>query len=104
MNLMRTESGPLRFRPRSAVIEHLVRDYFHYDAWPIVEARPTSTQWHLVIGEASDNYGPDARARARRIAAQSSSVQVHLIPEAGHWVHVDAPEILAKEISASTQP
>ena len=101
MNLRRTDPGPLHFRPRAEVIQALVNDYFQYDAWSAIEDRAAATRWHLVIGDTSDNYSADARARAHRLSSESHQVNMHIVPEAGHWVHVDAPaaltELLSKE-------
>ena len=60
---------------------------------------------HLVIGDRSTVLDTEDREHARRIAeASGGRVQVHVLPHAGHWVHVDAPqELLALLIAAAPE-
>lgn len=70
----------------------MLNDYFTRDLWPIVEAPPAGLSLHLVIGGRSQVFDPAERLRAEQIAARSGgSMQVHVLPHAGHWVHVDDP-------------
>ena len=51
----------------------------------------------IVRGEKSDRWDPDVIQRLETLAARQrnaseGTVSVHLLPNAGHWVHVDNPK------------
>lgn len=85
-----------RFAYRSDIpaIRAMMEDYFHTDTWPIVErppernGKPMTT--HLVAGENSEVLDAGDRDRG----ASLPNVTVDVVPKAGHWVHVDAPDAL----------
>lgn len=77
-------------------IRALLADYFDRDLWSVLE-RPVPPlgsgpppQSHLIVGGKSGVVDEADRARAARIAGTT----IDVIPEADHWVHVDAPERL----------
>jgi pimeloyl-ACP methyl ester carboxylesterase len=80
----------------------MLDDYFVRDLWPALEAAPPSRRLHLVIGGKSRVFDGAEKARAEAAAARSSGrLQVHVLPEAGHWVHVDDPDGLFVRMRAS---
>jgi pimeloyl-ACP methyl ester carboxylesterase len=87
-------------------IRAMLKDYFAVDAWDMVER--SSTQLTLVVGGTSPSYSVQDRARAHNLAAaQQARLSTVVIEEAGHWVHVDAPERLANlviDVLRKTQP
>jgi pimeloyl-ACP methyl ester carboxylesterase len=90
-NLARTDAGFV-WRFDLGVIEQLLRDYARLDLWDRVRGGTPAV--HLVRAGRSARWTPDALAAAERAAADGAIV--HVLPDAGHWVHVDAPEALAR--------
>lgn len=66
----------------------LVEDYAALDLWPLVEAPRAGLEVVVVRGGRSSRFTDADVARLDRLGAR-------VIPEAGHWLHVDAPEALA---------
>jgi esterase len=89
MNVRRVDDG-FRLRLDLDAITALLDDYFATDLWHVLEQPGFARAIHVVIAGRSDAL--DATDRAR--LATLSNVTTHLIPEAGHWVHVDAPDTL----------
>lgn len=67
-------------------IEAMLAGYWAADLWPFVEA-PGECAVHLMRGGASDRWSPQSVARLDALPAD----RVHLLPGAGHWVHVADP-------------
>jgi len=90
MNLDRADTG-FRFRLDMSAIRALIDDYFVRDFWHVVEH--SAARMDLVIGGRSDVWQPEDLARAHTLQTeQSDRVHLHVLPQAGHWVHVDDPE------------
>lgn len=82
-------------------IRALLDDYFSRDEWPVLESARQTV--HLVVGGKSSVLDAGDRARAMRLAeAVPSHVKVHVLPGAGHWVHVDAPAELMDLVLSGT--
>jgi pimeloyl-ACP methyl ester carboxylesterase len=79
-----------------AIVEQLLADYSQLDFWPYITDPSTAPQIHWVIGEQSDRIDSELRARGQLATQQNPSLFVHLLPQAGHWVHVDNPLGLAE--------
>lgn len=72
-------------------LDALMASYDDTDLWPLV-AQVTSPQLHLVAGGTSPVLSDADLSRFQN----SPGANVHVIPDAGHWVHADAPrELLA---------
>jgi len=78
--------------------------------WPVLESGQTDSDFRVVVAERSDRWAPENRAR---LAAMLETVQtreqtvrgvgtveLHVVPNAGHWLHVDNPAFLL-ELMAS---
>jgi pimeloyl-ACP methyl ester carboxylesterase len=99
MNVRRTDDG-FRFRLDLDAIDALLADYFAADVWHVLEEPGFAEQIHVVIGGQSDALNEAERARLASIPR----VHTHLIAEAGHWVHVDAPDALFELVSSALGP
>lgn len=98
--------GGFRVRLDLDAIQALLDSYVTTDLWPVVE-RPEGTRAiHVVIAGRSDALDGGDQSRLAAIAAVEPRVHTHVIEEAGHWVHVDAPdalfELVRQSISTTT--
>ncbi|MEQ1504835.1 MAG: alpha/beta hydrolase [Myxococcota bacterium] len=73
-------------------IDALLADYLRTDLWGYVEA--TDREVQLVRAGRSDRWTADDRARFDRLSlpGRPGRVTAHLVPDVGHWLHVDDPE------------
>jgi pimeloyl-ACP methyl ester carboxylesterase len=81
-------------------IEAILADFHRVDLWPEIAGARFAV--HAVTGGRSDALGDAARERLAA-GATAGEVRLHEIPDAGHWLHIDAPralvEILVGELS-----
>ncbi|KAK2659938.1 hypothetical protein Ddye_006471, partial [Dipteronia dyeriana] len=77
--------------------------------WPLLEHPPQGMEIAIVRAENSDRWDPDVIQRLESQASEGgdvaeSKVSVHILPNSGHWVHVDNPqgllEIMAPRIAS----
>lgn len=80
-------------------VESLLRSYADTDLWPWLEDPPAGApEVHLVRAGRSDRWSPEDLARFQRMAERGRG---HVLPDAGHWLHVDDPEGLWRLLSES---
>ncbi|XP_008243519.1 PREDICTED: protein ABHD11-like isoform X2 [Prunus mume] len=77
--------------------------------WPLLEHPPKDMEIAVVRGENSDRWDVEDIEQLESLAnregdGSEGKVSVHVLPESGHWVHVDNPkgllEIVAPKISS----
>ncbi len=82
-------------------IHELMLDYFASDLWSVLEHPTRETDFRVVVGERSDRWAAENRERLERLVA-ATHVRLHVVPEAGHWLHVDNPgyllELFARDL------
>ena len=104
MNLVAGPNGEgFVFRIDLGAVHALLDDYLFRDLFPVVEhaVEGSPTTFVFFAGELSQTLDDDARARLREDArVMPGRVALEVIPGAGHWVHVDAPDALRKAIEA----
>jgi esterase len=92
MNVRPREDGAFTFRIDVPSVRVMMDDYFHRDLWDVLEHPPEGngrrTRTHLIAGAKSDVLDAADLARARELGTAD------VVPNAGHWVHVDAPDAL----------
>ncbi len=91
MNLVR-EGDVLRFGLDLDAIDALLDDYFARDSWATFEHPPREVGITAVVGGRSEVFQEADRTRLARAAAANPRVHLHVIPAAGHWVHVEAQD------------
>ncbi|KAJ9695062.1 hypothetical protein PVL29_010521 [Vitis rotundifolia] len=75
----------------------MFNSYRETDYWSLLEHPPQGTEITIVRAENSDRWDPDVIQRLESLAAREGNgpegkVSVHVLPKAGHWVHVDNPK------------
>jgi pimeloyl-ACP methyl ester carboxylesterase len=85
--------GEMILRVDTAVLREMLADYLATDLWDVVEDATSSTRMALIVGGRSRVYSEADIARAEAAARGSGGrITVQTLANAGHWVHVDAPE------------
>jgi esterase len=100
MNLRHADDG-YRLRLDLDAVAELLDAYFATDLWPVLERADRARAFHVVVAGRSDAFDAAERARLAALAERDPRVHPHLIAEAGHWVHVDAPAALFALISGA---
>jgi pimeloyl-ACP methyl ester carboxylesterase len=104
MNLRRTDDGQRTFGPDLGVIRDLIEDYVRTDRWDVVESLPEQCTLDVVIGGRSQVFSSSDRERIEQIAAQNPRISVHVVEQAGHWVHIDAADALVALLTSRPSP
>ena len=66
--------------------------------WELLEHPPKDLEIAIVQAERSDRWAPDdvqrlkALAKRRESKPDAGKVSLHVLPNSGHWVHVDNPK------------
>jgi esterase len=107
-NLQRQPQG-LVWRFNLDAIYALMLDYFRVDLWPVLESGAADSDFRVVVAERGDRWAPENRARLEAMLETvrhreptvrgSGTVELHVVPNAGHWLHVDNPAFLLELIS-----
>lgn len=92
----RTENGPsdgLVWRFDLPSVKEMLADYRRTDMWPFLESdgRPDVT---IVVAAESNSWTADCRRRASELDTVGA-ITLEILPNAGHWLHVDNPGGLA---------
>jgi pimeloyl-ACP methyl ester carboxylesterase len=91
-NLQRMDDGFV-WRFNLEAISELMLDYFRMDLWAVLEHPTSDSDLRVVVAERSDRWAPENRARIQRMADETA-ISLHVVPNAGHWLHVDNPGFL----------
>lgn len=91
-NLRRTPAGFV-WRFDLAAVREMMADYYRRDLWLAVEAPRIAPEVHIVHAARSERWKD---AVLERLASPPGGAPSHLhtLPDAGHWLHVDAPDAL----------
>jgi esterase len=89
-NLRRVEGG-FEWAVDLDAAEAMIDDYFDRDLWPVVEASdPAAPDVEIVRAGRSDRWTAPVLARFD-VLPPGAVGRLHLLPDSGHWVHVDDP-------------
>jgi esterase len=91
MNVQR-DGDAFTFRLDLKVIRALIEDYFTRDLWSVVESPAAAQRLHFLVGGHSTLVDTSDRQRLAAIALRSPHLALHVLEDAGHWLHVDEPE------------
>ncbi|XP_050226424.1 uncharacterized protein LOC126676294 [Mercurialis annua] len=87
----------------------MFNSYRETSYWSLLEHPPKGMEIGIVVAEKSDRWQPDVIERLERLANREGSetegkVSLHVLPNSGHWVHVDNPkgllEIVAPKLAS----
>lgn len=98
MNLRRGEDGQ-RLGLDLDAIGALLEDYAGIDAWPVLRRPPGGVVIRAVVAGRSDVWTEEDVARAEQL--RSRGVELTLMPNVGHWIHVEDPGGLLAAMGAS---
>ena len=101
-NLRRTPDG-YRWRFDLPAVREMIADYFVEDLWPVLDAPGPGLRIDVVRAERSDRWTDEELDRFARLP-DDCAVRLHLLPDSGHWVHVDAPDALIDILAPSFEP
>ncbi len=94
MSLRATEDG-LRLVFDLPAIRAMLSDYYARDLWHVVDDGRRRDRTHFVVGGRSDVLSAADRDRL------AQAVVVHVLAEAGHWIHSDDPDALVALLLAN---
>ncbi len=97
-NLRQTADGYRWCFDLDAIDEMLV-SYLATDVWPILESPPPGVRIDVVRAERSHRWPPDVLARFAAI--HHGKTHLHMLPDAGHWLHVERTDALVALIVAA---
>lgn len=96
MNVRQDSEGRFVYRIDIASIRAMMDDYFKVDLWPVIDNHENLFHTHLIAGGKSEVVDEADRERAEH----AGRCTIDVLPTAGHWVHVDAPEELKTMVLA----
>jgi pimeloyl-ACP methyl ester carboxylesterase len=99
------EGDALRFGLELDAIEAMIADYDRTDLWPVTEAAARDVALRFVLAGKQSAVPAADRARLEELARRGA-IELHVLPNAGHWLHVDDPEgllgLLVQGLDASS--
>ncbi|OUU20670.1 MAG: hypothetical protein CBC13_10385 [Planctomycetia bacterium TMED53] len=96
-NLRREEDG-LRLNLDLDRIENLLLDHHEFDLWPRL-SHPAVDTINFIVGDRSKVVTDTTRKQLIRLCDQSPDRHsLAILPNAGHWLHVDQPRMLLEKL------
>jgi pimeloyl-ACP methyl ester carboxylesterase len=90
----------LRWKFDLDAVEQMLASYLAADLWPVLEAPAAGMRIDLVRAERSAGWSEADLERLARLGS-GGQVRLHVLPDSGHWVHVDNPEGLFRLLAPS---
>jgi pimeloyl-ACP methyl ester carboxylesterase len=95
------DGGEVVLRLDLASVRSLLEDYYAQDLWDAIDEASLPGDLHAVVAGRSRALGAgDRDVLAALAASDPERVFVHTIPDAGHWVHIEAPDRLRELVAA----
>jgi len=96
------EGDAFRLRLDLPVVRAMLEDFYQRDLWSAVEDPAMPGELHVVVAGRSTSVPHDDRLRLAAHNAKSGGLTlVHLLPEAGHWMHIDAPDAVVEMLAGA---
>ena len=89
------KEGGYTWRFNLDAIPELLRSYGATNCWQIVDRLAGEVDFRFLRAEKSERW-TDAVCAEFTKRAEKQGVYMHLLPDSGHWVHVDNPKLLAE--------
>lgn len=89
-NVRPLSTGGLTWRFALDAVDPMLESYFTTDFWPFLNALPEGLAVHVVRAARSDRWRSADLARFAD-AQRTGDVRLHVLEDAGHWLHVDNP-------------
>ncbi|MCK6569957.1 alpha/beta hydrolase [Myxococcota bacterium] len=106
-NLHAAPGGGLTWRFDLDAVGSMLEAYFETDFWPFLRAVPPSMVVHVVRAARSDRWRAADLAHFADVQP-GGRVRLHVLPDAGHWVHVDNPaglsDLLVDALTGGARP
>ncbi|KAL9373984.1 hypothetical protein Peur_033604 [Populus x canadensis] len=82
----------------------MFNSYRETSYWSLLEHPPKGMEIGLVVAEKSDRWDPDLIQRLESLSSQTGDesegkFSLHVLPNSGHWVHVDNPKGLLEIVT-----
>nr|GMC88909.1 protein ABHD11 [Ipomoea batatas] len=82
----------------------MFQSYRETDYWPLLEHPPKGTEISIVRAEKSDRWEPEVIERLESLGSRKSNeaegkFSYHILPNSGHWVHVENPKGLLQIVA-----
>ncbi|KAF2289713.1 hypothetical protein GH714_038145 [Hevea brasiliensis] len=90
------------FNPEGAIL--MFDSYWESSYWSLLEHPPKGMEINIVVAEKSGCWEPDVIQRLESLDSQKGSgsegkVSLHVLPNSGHWLHVDNPKGLLQIVA-----
>jgi pimeloyl-ACP methyl ester carboxylesterase len=100
-NLERRD-GQLIFGLSLDGLQAMLADHDRRDYWGVLEEPPAGVTFDFVLAGRQSVVTAADRLRLEALAG-AGRVRVHDLPDAGHWVHVDAPQAMLDLLAAALE-
>lgn len=94
-NLRARPDGRFRFAIDLVAVQDVLEDFFARDLWPHVDRLSDQENWNIdLIYAGRASIFDEAQESMLKARQGQGRLRAHCIPDAGHWLHVDAPAAL----------
>lgn len=97
-NLVPRDGGGFTWHFDLDALDAMLEDYWRVDGYPLLESPPPGLRIHVVRAERSDRFTGDDLERLTRLA-RDGCIDYAVLPDAGHWLHVDNPDGLLELVT-----
>ena len=87
------EAGPegLQWKFNLDAIEGMLKSYEETSFWELLKLNPNETRYDFIRAQRENRFSSDD-IKAFSLLEKNGFVHIHLLQDAGHWVHIDNPK------------